>query len=108
MAISHRLGLATTALLATSLCSGCTLAKPLVGAVVGPAVMLGNSGGDFGCGCGDGRAFLAVLAAGSAVGAVAGLVTGIVSDVQALTGDVADPCANWWDPFKTNASSGGR
>ena len=105
MATSHRLGLAATVLLATCLGSGCTLAKQLVGAVVGPAIMLGHI--DVSCGCGDGRAFLAVLAIGSAVGAVAGLVTGIVSDVHALSGDVADPCANWWDPFKTNTSSGG-
>lgn len=86
--------------------SGCTLCKPVVGAVTGPIVMLGHSNGDFNFGCqGDGRAVLVVLALASAVGAGAGLVTGIISDVHALCGDAHDPCHNWWDPFKTNTSN---
>lgn len=91
-------------LFATSLGSGgCTLVKPVIGAVTGPVVMLGNSGGDFGgCGCGDGRAAACFFLGVAAVGAVAGLATGLVSDVQALCGRADDPCNNWWDPFATN------
>lgn len=89
--------------------SGCTLCKPVVGAITGPVVLFGSGAGDLhwhgGCGCNDGYAILAVLAVASGVGAVAGLVTGIISDVQALTGEATDPCANWADPFKTNTSS---
>lgn len=67
--------------------------------------MLGHSGGGFiGCGCDDGRAVVVLFGLMSAAGACAGLVTGIVSDVQCLTGDVYDPCRNWWDPFATNTS----
>ncbi|MBL8753142.1 MAG: hypothetical protein JNK15_07560 [Planctomycetes bacterium] len=82
--------------------SGCTLAKPVVGAVVGPVILLGGGGGGGGCGCDDGRAAAAVLFVFAGIGAGAGLVTGIISDVQALSGEAADPTANWWDPFATN------
>lgn len=83
----------------------CTIAKPIVGALAGPFVILGESGGLDGCGCGDGRAFACAWAILMGVGAVGGLVTGIVSDVQFLTGAAAaDPTANWWHPFRTNTS----
>ncbi|MFY9345817.1 MAG: hypothetical protein WAT39_25220 [Planctomycetota bacterium] len=100
-----RRSLLVLALFGGSLVSGCTLAKPVVGAVVGPVVVLGALGGGGGCGCGDGRAIVVLLALGSAVGAGAGLVTGIISDVQAITGEADDPTRNWWDPLKTNTSN---
>ena len=81
--------------------TGCTLVKPLVGAVVGPAVMLGNSGGDF-SGCNSGEAVVGVLALMAVVGAGAGLITGIISDVRVVCGCCDDPTNNWWDPFKIN------
>ncbi|MEO6594535.1 MAG: hypothetical protein ABIP94_07265 [Planctomycetota bacterium] len=84
---------------------GCTLVKPVVGAIAGPFVILAASDGTgFGCDC-DGRAIVVALAVMSAVGAVVGLVTGIISDVQALTGAASDPTANWWHPLKTNTSA---
>lgn len=94
---------ALAGLLATSLGSaGCTLCKPLVGAVTGPAVLFAASNGDIGgCGC-DGRAVLVVFAGAAVVGAAAGLVTGIISDVQVLRGVATDPTNNWWDPFAIN------
>lgn len=83
---------------------GCTLVKPVVGAVMGPVVILAGSDGYLGgCGC-DARGAVAVLAVSSAVGALIGLVTGIISDVQALNGAAHDPTANWWHPLKTNTS----
>jgi hypothetical protein len=103
---SVRRALAVVFLLGCSLASGCTLAKPLVGVVTGPVIMLGHSNGDFGGGCGcDGRAVVCVFLAMSAIGAGAGLVTGIISDVQAITGQAHDPIDNWWDPFATNTGS---
>jgi hypothetical protein len=83
--------------------ASCTLCKPIVGAVTGPAIFLGHSGGNFGCCC-DGRGIAAAFLFASAVGAVAGLATGIVSDVQFLCGRAPDPCQNWADPFATNTS----
>jgi hypothetical protein len=84
--------------------AGCTLVKPVVGAVTGPVVILGEGG--FGTGChGDGRGMVAVFGAMSALGAVGGLVTGVISDVQVLSGAAEwDPTGNWWHPFKTNTS----
>jgi hypothetical protein len=82
--------------------SGCTLCKPIVGVFTGPAVILAETDGDWGCGCGDGRALVAAFGVMAAVGAVGGLVTGIISDVQVLTGRARRPTHNWWDPFKTN------
>lgn len=81
---------------------GCTLVKPAVGAIVGPAVALGSTGSPF-CGC-DGRGVLAALAVTAAAGAAVGLVTGVISDVQWLSGAAHDPTANWNNPFKTNTS----
>jgi hypothetical protein len=81
--------------------SGCTIVKPLTGAFVGPAVILGDTTCGFAC---DGRGFAAVLLVGSAIGAACGVVTGIVSDVQALSGAAEDPCRNWWNPLATNIS----
>ena len=81
--------------------TGCTVAKPLVGAVTGPIVLLAASNGSF-CSCGDGRAVLYLFVFMAAVGAGGGLVTGIISDVQVLTGAADDPCHNWWEPFRTN------
>jgi len=91
------------ALLAISLgTGGCTLCKPLVGAVTGPVVVLANSNGNWGgCGC-DGRAIVAVFVVAAAIGAASGLVTGIISDVQYVCGYADDPTRNWWDPFATN------
>lgn len=95
------------ALLAVS-CAGllstgsCTLLKPVIGAVTGPAF-----GAQFlgpGCGCHDGRGVLVFLGVLAAAGAGVGLVTGIISDVQALTGEASDPCRNWHNPFATNTS----
>lgn len=96
------------AVLALSLgTGGCTLAKPFVGVVAGPAVLLGNSGGNWGgCGC-DGRALVGILIGAAAIGAAAGLVTGVISDVQYLCGYADDPSRNWWNPFATNTSAGG-
>ncbi len=94
--------LAALVLGACLLSGGCTLAKPLVGAVTGPFVILGQSNGDW-CGhSGDGRAVLCAFALLAVVGAGGGLVTGVISDVQAVCGAARDPCNNWWDPFKTN------
>lgn len=90
---------------AGSLASGCTLCKPVVGAVAGPVILLGHSTGGWGCGCGDPRALTVVLLVFAGVGAAAGLATGIASDVQALSGAADDPCRNWWDPFATNTSA---
>ncbi len=87
---------------AGSLASGCTLCKPIVGAVAGPVVLLGSTGGDWSCGCHDGRAVAVVLIVAAGVGAAAGLVTGIISDVNALSGRAEDPCRNWWHPLATN------
>lgn len=78
---------------------GCTLAKPIVGAVTGPAVILANVNT---CYCGDWQGAACVLAVGAAIGAACGVVTGIISDVQALTGAATDPCRNWWNPLATN------
>jgi hypothetical protein len=101
-----RLGVLGLSLLASS-GGGCTLVKPLAGAVVGPVYMvgaLGHGGGWRGCGCDDGRALCALFTVGAVIGAGAGLVTGVVSDVQAMRGVARDPTANWWDPFATNTS----
>lgn len=100
--VRRSLGMAL--LLAALGSGGCTLAKPIVGVVTGPAVILGNSGDLFGGGCHDLRAWGCAFVMMSAVGAGAGLVTGIISDVQVLCGDAPDPCNNWWDPFATNTS----
>lgn len=92
-----------SALMAAAFCStSCTLAKPIVCAVTMPIYVLSHS--DV-CGCrpeGAACAFLIV----SAVGAAGGLVTGIISDINLLTGDVADPIRNLHDPFATNTSEG--
>ncbi|HEX5050497.1 MAG TPA: hypothetical protein VFZ65_01880 [Planctomycetota bacterium] len=77
--------------------------KPVIGAVMGPAVVLGSSDGNW-CGC-DGRGAVAVLIAMAALGSAVGLVTGVISDVQALSGAADDPTRNWWDPLKTNTSA---
>lgn len=104
---SLRRSVALTALFVCSLTSGCTLAKPVVGAVVGPVVVLGGIGSSGGCycRCDDGRALLFLLAFGSAIGASAGLVTGIISDVQVLCGEAPDPTHNWWNPLATNTDN---
>ena len=97
----YLLGLAAALVLCLG-CGGCTLVKPVVGAFVGPVVMLGNSAGDFsGCGC-NGEGILCALGIMAAVGAGAGLITGIVSDVRVVCGFCEDPTNNWWDPFKIN------
>ena len=80
---------------------GCTLVKPLVGAVTGPVIILGNSA-DGGCFNGDWRGIGCALASLAVIGAVGGLVTGIVSDVRVLTESAQDPTDNWWDPFAIN------
>ena len=76
---------------------GCTLVKPIVGAITGPFLAL--EGGGY---CGNGEGAVVVLAGLSIFGALGGLVTGIISDVQALTGAAPDPAVNWWHPFRTN------
>jgi hypothetical protein len=91
--------------LVAALGSGCTVCKPVVGAVVGPVMLLGGSVGGGGCCCDDGRAVAVVFLVFAGVGAGAGLVTGIISDVQALAGQAPDPTANWWDPFATNTDA---
>jgi hypothetical protein len=78
----------------------CTLCKPIIGALVAPAMTVGEGGFD---GCGDGQGYVCGLCIMAGVGAACGFVTGAISDVQALTGAAsADPTANWWDPFRTN------
>ena len=84
---------------------GCTFTKPFVGAVTGPAMILGSSCGNWSCG-GDGRAIVAFLVGAALVGAGAGLVTGAISDVQILCGYVREPTHNWWNPFATNSQNG--
>lgn len=79
---------------------GCTLVKPLVGIVAGPAIILGDGGST--CFCGDGRAVAVAFVGMAAAGAVCGLVTGVISDCQVLFGSPADPTANWYDPLRTN------
>ncbi len=81
---------------------GCTLVKPVVGAVVGPAVFFAGSGGSV-CNC-DGRGVVAALTVAAVAGACVGVVTGVASDVQALSGAASNPTAYWWDPFRTNLS----
>lgn len=85
---------------------GCTLCKPVVGAVTGPVIFLGHSNGDF-CGC-DGRALACAFALAAAAGAGAGFVTGVISDVQWACGRADDPTRNWWDPFATNTMAASR
>lgn len=98
--------LAAAALAGCFVAPGCTLAKPLVGIITGPVVLLANTGGYHGgCGCDDGRALIGLFGIMAAIGATAGLVTGIISDVQWMTGAAEDPCRNWADPFATNTSS---
>ena len=83
---------------------GCTLVKPVIGAVVGPVVILAHSNGSVGtggCGCGC-EGIVAFLAAGAAIGAAGGLVPGIIRDVQVLCGTVDIPSRNWWDTFLNN------
>ncbi|MBL8733366.1 MAG: hypothetical protein JNN13_13430 [Planctomycetes bacterium] len=105
MSRSPRL-VAAFALSAAFVAPGCTLAKPLIGAITGPVVILGNTTGSFsGCGGCDGRAVVGVFGVMAVVGATAGLVTGIISDVQWMTGAADDPSRNWADPFLTNTSS---
>lgn len=87
-------------LAATAPLGGCTLCKPVVGAVTGPACWLAHGGADFGhC---NREAAAVALAVASAVGAVAGLFTGVASDIHWLSGEAQDPTANWHDPFRTN------
>jgi hypothetical protein len=82
----------------------CTLCKPFVGAVVAPVLAVGEGGWEGFDGRLDGEAFLCALCCAAAVGAVGGLITGAISDFQALSGAAgADPTANWWHPFRTNA-----
>lgn len=85
--------------------SGCTLCKPVVGAVTGPVILLGHGTEGWGCGGGDPRALTVALLLMAGVSAAAGLATGIASDVQVLCGAADDPCRNWWDPFATNTSA---
>lgn len=97
-----RLVLATALLAAASSTTSCTLAKPVVCAVTTPIYVLGNSDA---CGC-DARGAACAFAVVAAVGAAGGLVTGIISDINVLTGEVADPLHNIHDPFATNLSGG--
>jgi hypothetical protein len=90
--LRHRRLLAALTVTACLAQTGCTLAKPIVGIVTGPVIILGNSGG-LGCGC-DGRGVACALAVLAVVGAGAGLVTGIISDVRVLAGAANDPSAN--------------
>jgi len=83
---------------------GCTVVKPVVGAVYGPVVLLAASDGALGASCADGRGVLIVFAIFAAIGATGGLVTGVISDVQFLCGDVEEPTRHWAHPFKTNTS----
>jgi hypothetical protein len=82
------------------LSGGCTLCKPVVGAITGPVLLLGSVGGQ-GLGNCDGRALGAALCVASVAGAASGLVTGIISDVRWIAG-CAEPALNWHDPFRTN------
>lgn len=91
--------------------SGCTVVKPLVGALTGPVIMLGNSDGEFAQSCCqscDGRAIVCAIGVMAAVGAGAGLITGIISDVRVVCGCSEYPTNNWWDPFKINDEFCGR
>lgn len=85
--------------------AGCTLVKPVVGAVAGPVVAIGAVGLPPGCGCRDyGCAVLAYVTVAAIAGATCGLVTGVISDVQALTGTATEPTKNWENPFALNTS----
>jgi len=97
-----RLLLASALLAAASMTTSCTLTKPIVCAVTTPVYVLGNSDS---CGC-DPRGAACGLAIVAAVGAAGGLITGIISDINVLTGEVADPLRNIHDPFATNLSGG--
>ena len=83
--------------------AGCTLIKPVTGAIAGPAILLGQPNAvGWGCCCGDGDELLGVLLAGAAVGTVCGLVNGVISDFRWLFDETEDPTRNWADPFRTN------
>lgn len=88
----------TAALALAAPAGGCTVCKPVVGALAAPFVVLGPSG-YHGCGCDDGRAALAAFAVIAAAGAVCGLVTGILTDVEIVCGNNPEPLCYWWDPF---------
>lgn len=96
----------TALLLGAALTSGgCTLVKPVVGAVTGPIYAIGHTGElPVDCGCHDGCGAVAFLAVSAAAGAIGGLVTGVISDIQWLNGVAQDPVRNWYDPFATNTS----
>ena len=83
---------------------GCTLVKPVMGAVTGPIYAIGATGElPLGCRCDDGYGAAAFLIVSSAAGAVAGLVTGVISDFQVLAGRTDDPTRNWFNPFAVNS-----
>jgi hypothetical protein len=100
----HRLGL-VMALLASSLLGGCTLGKPIVGALTAPVLVFSDTPVFLGCNEDAQQAACCLFAAVAIAGAIGGLVTGIISDVQYLTGEVDDPFENWWHPFATSTSS---
>ena len=90
-------------LLAAALSSGgCTLVKPVVGAVTGPAYVIGETDGAAFHGCYDTCSIAGFFIVSSAVGAVAGLVTGVISDFRVLAGHSSDPADNWFNPFAVN------
>jgi TRAP-type C4-dicarboxylate transport system permease small subunit len=93
---------AAAAWVLASFLGGCTVVKPVIGALTGPVVILAQPSYHHGGNCHDEGAVYALVAL-AAVGAAVGLVTGVVSDYQALTGAVEEPTANWWNPFATNS-----
>jgi len=94
--------LALTAALVLCLgCGGCTLVKPVIGAVAAPVIMLGKSD-SWTSDCSNPEAILCAVGVMGVIGAGAGLVTGIISDLRYVCGFADDPMNNWWDPFKIN------
>lgn len=97
----RRLGLVIALLASTSL-GGCTLGKPIVGALTAPVLVFSEVPVFYTCDDGGRQAACCLFGIVAIAGAMSGLVTGIISDVQFLTGEVDDPLHNWWNPFATS------
>jgi len=101
MHLLRRVGL-VMALLASSTLGGCTLGKPIVGALTAPVLVFSEVPVFFGCDDSSRQVACCLFGAVAVAGALSGLVTGLISDVRFLCGEVDDPFHNWWNPFATS------